>query len=190
MGIHKQLPLEKERPACHLTPIVMLDSPSVFPAFSSLSLSFLPAMCPCLTCFGPKSAPLAPMQAQVWPTHTSSHQVLQSHHLHLTKENFFPFFFPFSHSCPLCKVLQFKFTPGLLCANHFPFIPLLQPTPTSSFMPTAHLKGCRHLQAVFVTPFLYLPGLTSHPGNKDVTLPSNKFIIINFHSWAQNNGEF
>lgn len=60
MGIHKQLPLEKERPPCHLTPIVMLGSPSTFPTFSSLSLSYLLAMYPCLTCFVPKSAPPYP----------------------------------------------------------------------------------------------------------------------------------
>lgn len=135
MGIHKQLPLEKERPACHLTPIVMLGSPSTFPTFSSLSLSYLPAMCPCLTCFVPKSAPPCPSTAQVWLSHTSSHQFLQSHHLHLTKENFFfPFFFPSSHSCPPCKVLRLKFTPGLLCANNFPFH-TRPPAHTRSLMP-------------------------------------------------------
>lgn len=140
MGIHKQLPLEKERLACHLTPIVMLDS------------------------------------------HTSSHQFLQSHHLHPTKENFFPFFFPFSHSCPPCKGFSTQIHSRPTVCKSFP---LHTPPPAHTHQiihATPHPKGCRHLQAVFVTLFLYLSGFTFHPGNKDVTLPSNKFITINFHS--------
>lgn len=150
-------------------------------------------MCPCLTCSIPKSGPPCPWShGGLTHSHTSSHQFLQSHHFHPTQENFFfHFIFPFSHSYPPCKVLQLKFTPGLLCANNSPFH---TPPPAHIHQVIIHatpeLKGCRHLLTLLVTVFLHLSGLTFHPGNKNVTLPSNKFTIINFQSWAQNNGEF
>lgn len=156
----------------------MLDSPSTFPAFSSLSLSYLFAICPCLTCSVPKAAPPCP------------HARLRSDPLtHIftpvppgssPSPNQGNFFFPFSYSCPPCKVVQLRFTPGLLCVNHFPFHTF--PPAHQVTHATPHLKGSRHLQTVLVTLFLYLSGLTFHPGNKNATLPSKIFITINFHS--------
>lgn len=122
--------------------------------------------------------------AQDCPTHARLHtSSLQSLYLHPTKENFFfPFFFPFSYPCLPWKVLQLKFTPGLTCAKHIPFH---VPPPTYTYQltnATPHQIGCTHLLTVLVTVFMFLSGLTFHPGNKTVTLPSNKFITVNFHS--------
>lgn len=184
MGSQKQLPLEKERPACHLTS--PLSCWTHLPSLQLPSLSYLLAMFPCLTPFKPNSAPPAHVHGS-----GVAHSLMPSHQLpSVPPRSFnkgkclfsFSFFFTLFHSCLPCKVLQLKFTPGLLCATHFPFH-ISPPTNTYKLINASpHQIAHRHLLIVIVTIFLYLPGLTFHPGNKHVTLPSNRFIIINFHS--------
>ena len=189
MGSQKKLHLEKERPACLLTASLSCWT-QLLPSQPSTRLSF-PSFCH-VSSFNPfhmqLSSPLPMCMARACPIHTRLQtSFLQSHYLHLTKESFF---LPFSHSCLPCKVLQLQFTPGLLCAKRVPFH---IPPPAHTYQlanVTPHQIGCRHLLTVLVTVFMYLSSLTFHPGNKNVTLPFNKFIIINFHSQVQNNLEF
>lgn len=123
MGSQKQLRLEKERRACHLTAPLSCWT-QLLPSQPSAPLPFL-SSCPA-SLFNPfhaqVSSPLPMCMAQVWPAHTRLHaSSLQCHYLHPIKENvFFPFIFSSFHSCLSCKVLQRRFTPALLCAKHFP----------------------------------------------------------------------
>lgn len=158
MGIHKQLPLEKERPACHLTPIVKLDSPSTFPTFSSPSLSYLLAMCPCLTCFVPKSAPPCP---RAWLrydplTHIFSPVPPVPSPSPNQGKFLFSFLFPFLSflSSPQSSSTHIRFRPTV--CKSFPFSyssssPHPPCHPTSERMQTSTNRACNCI-SVFVWP--------------------------------------
>lgn len=116
--------------------LVMLDSASTFPAYSSPPFSiFLSHIL--LTHFILNSAPPCP---HAWlRSGPLTHTITPIPPVPLPTPNqgnfFFPFFFPFSHSCLPRSVIQLKFAPACCGQSLSLFTSLLQTTPISSLMP-------------------------------------------------------
>lgn len=176
MGSQKEHHLKKERPVCHLTAPLsswaqLLPAPPSAPLlflfsyhaslFNSFLTHFLPksaAPCPCAWL---RSGSLAHISTPVPSnpiTFTKTRDIFIFFHLlFLSLPSSLHSFETQIHSrLTVCKVCPF---------SH----------PCSS----SHL--CTHLPAVLVTIFMYLSGLTVHPGHKNVTLLP-KFVTIKFHS--------